>query len=90
MLGGVIDRVADLEVNRRLEDIEQGPTLGVTAVIERLQVAVVDRLVVDQMIDGFLRRHRREPFNLFGRPAEARPLEQMSSAIVTPIGDTDG
>jgi hypothetical protein len=39
--------------------------------VERWLTAIVNRVVVDQSVDGALRRHRSEPLDLFGRRAEA-------------------
>ena len=57
--------------------------------LERLEVAVVDRLVSDERRDRRLGRHPGEPLDLFGGSAERRALEQVGRPVVAPVGRPD-
>ena len=51
--------------------------------------SVLDRLVVDQLVDGLPRRQRREARDFLGRGAEAGALDEMRGAPVIPVGRGD-
>ena len=55
-----------------------------------LRRAVVDRVVVDELRDGLLRRQRSETFDLFGGRAEAGALDQVGGAVVAPVSRGNG
>ncbi len=54
--------------------------------LERSEVVVRNRVIIDQGGDSRLWAHGREPSDIFGRAAEAGALQQMRGAIEAPVG----
>src|SRR5438552_2271837 len=53
--------------------------------LERLESAVVDRVVGDERRDRRQRRHPGESLDLLGRSAERRALEQVRRPFIAPV-----
>ena len=58
--------------------------------IEFGKKTVVQFFVIDEIVDGPLRRHIGEAPDIFRRAAESRAFEQVTRTLITPIGFGNG
>ena len=54
--------------------------------VEFGEKAVVQFFVIDEIVDGLLRRHVGEALDFFRRAAESGALEEMARTLIAPIG----